>query len=75
MRNLKYNTNELIYVTEGDDSQTQRRDLWLLRGRREARMEWEFGISRCQLFYIGGDKQQRPPVQHWELQSLLCDKL
>ena len=30
--NLKYNTNELIYKIE-TDSQTQRTDLWLLRGK------------------------------------------
>ena len=33
MWNLKYDTNELIYET-GTDSQTQRTDLWLPRGRR-----------------------------------------
>ena len=32
MWNLKYETNELIYKTE-TDSQTQRTDLWLPRGR------------------------------------------
>ena len=32
MWNLKYDTNELIYETE-TDSQTQRTDLWLPRGR------------------------------------------
>ena len=32
MWNLKYGTNELIYKTE-TDSQTQRTDLWLPRGR------------------------------------------
>ena len=30
--NLKYDTNELIYETE-TDSQTERTDLWLPRGR------------------------------------------
>ena len=51
--NLKYNTNELIYKTE-TDSQTQRTDLWLPRGReRGGGMEWEFGINRCELVYIG----------------------
>ena len=33
--NLKYGTNETIYKTESD-SQTQRTDLWLPRGR-----EWD----------------------------------
>ena len=32
MWNLKYDTNELIYETE-NNSQTQRTDLWLPRGR------------------------------------------
>ena len=34
MWNLKYDTNEPIYKTK-TDSQTQRADLWLPRGRRE----------------------------------------
>ena len=33
MWNLKYNTNEHIYETE-TDSQTQRTDLWLTKGKR-----------------------------------------
>ena len=33
MQNLKYDTNELIYKTEAD-SQTERTDLQLPRGRR-----------------------------------------
>ena len=32
MWNLKYDTNELIYETE-TDSQTQRTDLWLQKGK------------------------------------------
>ena len=42
MWNLKYGANELIHETE-TDSQTQRTDLWLPRGR-EAAKDWEFGI-------------------------------
>ena len=34
MWNIKYGTNELIYKTE-TDSETQRTDLWLPRGRGE----------------------------------------
>ena len=52
MRNLKYDTNELICEAEAD-SQTQRADLWLSRGgwgQRE--VDWEFGISRCSLLSI-----------------------
>ena len=53
MWNLKYDTNELIYETE-TGSQTQRTDLWLPRGRGgQGGKDWEFGISRCKLFYIG----------------------
>ena len=36
MWKLKYNTNEPIYKTE-TDSQTQRTDLWLPRGKGEGR--------------------------------------
>ena len=51
MWNLKYDTNEPIYETETD---SQRKDLWLPRVRRGGgRMHWEFGVSRCKLFYIG----------------------
>ena len=38
MWNLKYGTNEPLYETE-TDSQTQRTDLWLPRGRGEE-MGW-----------------------------------
>ena len=32
----------------------ERTDLWLPRGRRDrGEMDWEFGISRCKLLYIG----------------------
>ena len=48
---LKYDTNKPIYEIE---SQTQRKDWWLPRGEGvEGRMEWEFGVSRCKLLYIG----------------------
>ena len=51
MWNLKENdTNELTET----DSQTSKTDLWLPRGRGEwERMDWELGISRCKLLYIG----------------------
>ena len=46
MWNLKYGTNEPIYETE-TDSQTERTDLWLQRGREGGEgMDWEFGVSR-----------------------------
>ena len=42
MWNLKYDTNEPIYKTE-TDSQTERLDLWLPRGRwGGGGMGWEF---------------------------------
>ena len=43
MWNLKYDTNELIYKAE-IESQTQRTDLWLPRGRHgRGGVDWEFG--------------------------------
>ena len=52
MQNLKNDTNELIYKTE-IDSQTQKTNLWLPRGR-ESREEtnWEFGADRYKLLHI-----------------------
>ena len=53
MWNLKYDSNELIYETE-TDSQTQRTDLWLPRGKQggEGGMDWEFGVSRGKVLYV-----------------------
>ena len=70
MWNLKYDTNEPIYGTE-TDSRPQRTDLRLPRGRKD----WEFGISRCKLVYIGwmnnkgllcstGNYSQYPVINH-----------
>ena len=48
--NLKYDTSELIYEAE-TDSQTQRTDQWLPRGRRSGRgVNWEFEVSSYKLF-------------------------
>ena len=75
MWSLKYDTNELIYKTE-TDSQTQRTDLWLPKGRKGGRgMDWEFGVSRCKLLhlvwinnevllYSTGDYIQSPGINH-----------
>ena len=53
MWNPKYSTKELICETE-PDLQTQRTDLWLPTGRVGGRgRDWELGISRCKLLYIG----------------------
>ena len=47
MQNLKYNTDEPVFKT---DSQTQRTDMWLSRGREGGRgKDQEFGISRFKL--------------------------
>ena len=44
--NLKDNTSQHI-CEKKTDSETQRTDLWLSRGREgRVRKEWEFGISR-----------------------------
>ena len=51
MWNLKHDTNELIYKTE-TGSQTQRTGLWLPGERGWGGLNWEFGVSRCQLIYI-----------------------
>ena len=51
MWNLTYDTNGLVYEI-GTDSQTQRTDLWLTKGKRSGGGEdWEFGISKCKLNY------------------------
>ena len=51
MWNLKYDTNEHSYKAE-TDSQTQRTELWLSRGRKgwEGK-DCESGISTCKLLY------------------------
>ena len=51
MWNLKYDTNEFICETE-TDSQTQRTDFLLPRGRGRG-MDWEFVISGYKLLCIG----------------------
>ena len=77
MWNLKYDTNELIYKTE-TDSETQRTDSWLPRGRGKGRgMDWEFGVGRCKLLhlewinnkvllYSTGNYVQSPEINHNE---------
>ena len=58
MWNLNYDANERIYETE-TESQTQRTDLWLPRGRRGGRgKDWEFGLSRGKLLYMGWMKNR-----------------
>ena len=49
---LRYGTSEPIYKTE-TDSQTQRTDLWLPKGRRMWRgMYWGLGVGRCKLMHL-----------------------
>ena len=72
MWNLKYDTNESIYETE---SGAQRIDWWLPRGGVWGGMEWETGVSRCKVLYIGwinkkvllystGNYVQYPVINH-----------
>ena len=50
MWDLKYDTNELI----NDTKTGQRTFSWFLRGSRDGGgKDWEFGIIRCKLLYIG----------------------
>jgi len=49
MRNLKYDTNEVIYET---DSQTKTTDLWLPGRWAGGRVDWEFGSSSSKVLYI-----------------------
>jgi len=51
MWNLKYDTNELIYETERLTAIEN--SLRLPRGRVWGGMDWEFGISRCELLNTG----------------------
>ena len=51
MWNLRQDPNELLYKME-TDSQTQRADLWLPRGRRvRGGKEWELGFAEAN-YYI-----------------------
>ena len=71
MWNLKRNdTNELTYKTEGD-SETQRRNLWLL-GIKDSQGVWD-GHGHTALFKM--DNQQGPAVQHREFCSVFCGSL
>ena len=51
MWNLKYGTNELIYKTES--IHRQKTNLWLPKGKRGKGINYEFGISKYKLPYIG----------------------
>ena len=46
----KIQHKKLNFETEIDSQKT---DLWLPKGKKDkGGMDWEFGISRCKLFYI-----------------------
>ena len=51
MWNLKNDTNELIYKTE-IDSQIQKTNLWLPKGKRKGRKNLKFEVNRYTLLYI-----------------------
>ena len=51
MWNLKNNTKELIYKTE-TDSQTQKTNLWLPKGKGGGGINWEYEINRYTPLYI-----------------------
>ena len=72
MRNLKYDTNELIYKT---DSQTEDRLVVAKGAGGGGGMEWDFGVSRCKLLHIewinnkvllysSGNYIQYPKINH-----------
>ena len=52
MQNLKYNINQHIYETKTDTDMENRLVAAKGEGRKERR-DWEFGVSRDKLLYIG----------------------
>ena len=74
MWNLKNDTNEPIYKTE-TDSQTQKTNLWLPKGKRVGRGKLGIWDQQIQTTIYQIDKQQGSIVQHSELYSLSFNKL
>ena len=83
MWNLKYNTNEHIYKKK--KSHKCREQSWgCQREGRWGRKDWEFGIKRCKLVYIGwiynkvllystGNYTQYPMINHnWKEYIFIC---
>ena len=68
MWNLKYDTNEPIYKTE-TESQTQRRDSWLLKGREEGQTG-SLGLVDANYRM----NKQGATVQHRERYPIFWDK-
>ena len=52
MQNLKYNINQHIYETKTDTDMENSLVAAKGEGRKERR-DWEFGVSRDKLLYIG----------------------
>ena len=71
MWNLKKDTNELIYKIE-IDSQTQKTNLWLTKGKRGEGKIRSLGLTYINIIYKI-DKQQEPIVKHKELYSISCN--
>ena len=72
--NLKYDTNDHIYKKK-EDSQRQRTDLWLTKGREDGKgKDWGGWDQQMQTITHRMDKQQGPTVQQRELYSISCDK-
>ena len=73
IRNLKHDTNELLYKSE-TDSQTERADWGCQGGRGWGGLEWEIGVSRGMLLHIEwvnqdllhstGNYIQYPMIEH-----------
>ena len=70
----KNDTNELIYKTEAD-SQTQKTNLWLPKGKGGRRNKLGIWEQHIYTTTYKTDKQQGPTVQHRELYSIFCNKL
>ena len=69
MWNVKNDTDELIYKTERD-SQTQKTNLWLPKGKGKGRDKLGVWDQQIQATIYKIDKQQGPSVQHRELYSV-----
>ena len=72
MWNLKYDSNELIYKTE-TDSQTQRTDLWLPRGRGREGWTGRLGLADANVLYVGGINKALPQSTRNYAGSISCD--
>ena len=73
---LKNDTNELIYKTV-TDSQTQKTNLWLPKGKGGGQRRNKLGVWDQQIHttIYKIDKKQGPTVQHRELYSISCNNL